>query len=272
MLPNRIKFIFWGVFAAALVYLPRLAFNAEMVESRTLPRQSAAAMYSGAAMAGQAKADLNRSFAEAMAVTMKTAGTMAQNIGSNINLYVQQLQLEKKQRELLSVFYERFYFHARNYMLTPQESQDLKKRVEDIYFRQALETDPEIDLIHFSDMRHVIKKALADMVLEQADDGAYETYYLTGETESLRTYKEGKPHGTTAMYSKKGDILFIDTYKNGFKINRKKYGPSGVLEFSQDYPYLLEDASPSPEKTANNTAPQVQGPQEESVPSAENKL
>jgi len=38
------------------------------------------------------------------------------------------------------------------------------------------------------------------------------------------------------IYYGKGGIKYIDTYKNGQKINRKAYDRRGKLEFNQDYP------------------------------------
>ena len=38
-------------------------------------------------------------------------------------------------------------------------------------------------------------------------------------------------------YYKSGGIAYIDTFKNGQKINRKAYDKIGKLKFDQNYPY-----------------------------------
>ena len=43
------------------------------------------------------------------------------------------------------------------------------------------------------------------------------------------------------IYYKNGGISFLNTFKNGQKINRKAYGKTGKLEFDQDYPYKEEN-------------------------------
>ena len=55
-------------------------------------------------------------------------------------------------------------------------------------------------------------------------------------------WKDGKRDGITKIYWEDGDIIaYIDTYKNGEKINRKAYGREGKLEFDQDYPYIEKE-------------------------------
>lgn len=243
--------------------LPKAAFTADTLDSgQAAASRSTGSLYGTAAPPWQVENPLNQTFAEAMNVATKAAEGMAKNLGTNINQYIQNLKLEKKQREILAAFYESYYFHQSRYPLTDSEAESLRKQVEEIYFKEALKAQPEIDLINFSDMRHVIKKVLHDMVLETATDGMYKTYYLTGEEQTSWTYKNGVLEGPAVHYSKNGEIETIDTYQNGYKINRRKYGPSGKLEFSQDYPYLLEltpqqpaAASENPsEKTGENPA------------------
>ncbi len=64
----------------------------------------------------------------------------------------------------------------------------------------------------------------------------YKWYYKGGELEGEGHYKDGKREGLHKEYYKSSAINFIDTYKNGIMINRKRYDERGKLEFDKDYP------------------------------------
>jgi len=56
-------------------------------------------------------------------------------------------------------------------------------------------------------------------------------------------YKNDKLEGVSKTYYKNGEYMYIDTYKNDKKINRKAYTEEGQLKFEQDYPQWLCDTS-----------------------------
>jgi antitoxin component YwqK of YwqJK toxin-antitoxin module len=91
-------------------------------------------------------------------------------------------------------------------------------------------------------------------------DGTVKKYYKSGNLAFEWRYKDGKREGTaksyfenrslkakwnfkgdqldgiTRIYYKNGGIKYIDTYRDGYKTNRKAYDSRGKLEFDQDYP------------------------------------
>ena len=48
-------------------------------------------------------------------------------------------------------------------------------------------------------------------------------------------YKDGKQDGKFKEYRKDGSLEYLDTYKNGVKLNRKAYDEEGKLKFEQNY-------------------------------------
>ena len=61
-------------------------------------------------------------------------------------------------------------------------------------------------------------------------------YYPSGELKVERNYINDKQEGVARIYYENGQYIYIDTYKNDKKINRKAYTEEGQLEFDQDYP------------------------------------
>ena len=61
-------------------------------------------------------------------------------------------------------------------------------------------------------------------------------YYLSGKLKAERNYINGKRERISKGYYESGEYRYIDTYKDGKKINRKAYTASGKLEFDQDCP------------------------------------
>ena len=85
-------------------------------------------------------------------------------------------------------------------------------------------------------------------------------YYENGQLLGEYNYKDGKQEGITKVYYKSGEIKYIDTYKNGTKINRKKYDKEGKLEFEQDYLAAEGDLYPS-----GDPLPQASPPAREKI-------
>ena len=67
-------------------------------------------------------------------------------------------------------------------------------------------------------------------------EGTAKAYFKNGSLKAKWDYKVDQLDGTTRLYYKNGGIQYIDTYKRGYKINRKAYDSKGKLEFDQDYP------------------------------------
>ena len=67
-------------------------------------------------------------------------------------------------------------------------------------------------------------------------EGLTETYFKNGSLKARWNYKGGQLDGVTRTYYESGGIKYIDTYRDGCKINRKAYTTKGKLEFDQDYP------------------------------------
>ena len=67
-------------------------------------------------------------------------------------------------------------------------------------------------------------------------EGITKSYYRSGSLRVEWNYRGDQLDGITRIYYGKGGIKYIDTYKNGQKINRKAYDHRGKLEFDQDYP------------------------------------
>ncbi|MEK6647201.1 MAG: toxin-antitoxin system YwqK family antitoxin, partial [Candidatus Firestonebacteria bacterium] len=68
-------------------------------------------------------------------------------------------------------------------------------------------------------------------------EGIIKTYYENGKLEAEGNYRDDKLEGIERRYNKNGEILAIDTYKKGIKINSKKYDTLGREIMNQDYPY-----------------------------------
>ena len=61
-------------------------------------------------------------------------------------------------------------------------------------------------------------------------------YYKSGHLSGEMNFKNDKLEGISNTYYENGDYQYIDTYKNGKKINRKAYTEEGQLKFEQNYP------------------------------------
>lgn len=67
-------------------------------------------------------------------------------------------------------------------------------------------------------------------------EGITKSYYRSGSQRAEWNYGDNRLDGITRIYYENGGIQYIDTYKNGQKVNRKAYDSKGKLEFDQDYP------------------------------------
>ncbi|MCB9799193.1 MAG: hypothetical protein H6757_00360 [Candidatus Omnitrophica bacterium] len=185
---------------------------------------------------------LNMTLGSALAKAMDAAGNVAKTAGQSVGNYIQTKQFEKRQQEVLEMFYRNYLSYESSYTLSPKQQDELLRRVEDIYIQESLSESPQVDLIDFTDMRQAVKKVYADMMKGDARDGTFKTYYLSGQVESTVNYENGELEGTAVFNAQDGSLLYIDTYHKGFRLNRKKYDAEGKLEFSQDYPSPYDTA------------------------------
>jgi antitoxin component YwqK of YwqJK toxin-antitoxin module len=68
-------------------------------------------------------------------------------------------------------------------------------------------------------------------------EGITKSYNKNGSLKTEWNYKNDKLDGIARIFYDKGEIQYIETYKKGYKINRKAYDKRGKFEFEQDYPY-----------------------------------
>lgn len=80
--------------------------------------------------------------------------------------------------------------------------------------------------------------------------GVYREYYPNSQLKEECSYVNGSKDGLDRTYSESGGIKSIDTYKNGYKINSKKYDDQEKLVVNQDYPY-------NPEMNPENALPDI---------------
>jgi antitoxin component YwqK of YwqJK toxin-antitoxin module len=67
-------------------------------------------------------------------------------------------------------------------------------------------------------------------------EGILKIYHENGELGWEENYINNELEELAKEYYKNGEYRYIDTYKDGKKINRKAYTARGKLEFDQDYP------------------------------------
>jgi antitoxin component YwqK of YwqJK toxin-antitoxin module len=67
--------------------------------------------------------------------------------------------------------------------------------------------------------------------------GLTTSYNKNGSLKAEWSYKNDQLDGITRIYYDKGGIEYIDTYKDGYQINRKAYDRRGKFEFEQEYPH-----------------------------------
>lgn len=171
--------------------------------------------------------------------TMQT-NVFAKEVGHSIAGYVKEKQNEKERQELV----DRFYFNCRQLMvplrLIPQDYAELMRRVEWVYIEDGETGTPRFDTRTFRDLPNIIKKEHADMMLERVREGEVRTYHPNGTVKTVWRLQAGKPEGSVVTHYESGEILYIDIYKNGQKILRRKYDQEGKLEFEQPYSYTAE--------------------------------
>ncbi|MFA6599800.1 MAG: hypothetical protein WC352_01955 [Candidatus Omnitrophota bacterium] len=179
----------------------------------------------------------NAKLAVALWDAVTNTGVLARNVGDSIAGYVKDRQLQTEQRELLDRFYAQCQDQIRPLNLSLGDSRELMQRIERAYIEDSEKGTYRLDIRTFRDLPNLVKKEYAEMLLPVTRDGMTATFYPSGAVKTRWRYKGGRPEGPIVTYYETGDILYIDYYRDGEKISRRKYDPEGKLEFEQAYAY-----------------------------------
>jgi len=179
----------------------------------------------------------NQKLIDVLVATTEKAGTFAKNVGQSLGDYVKERQIEVKQQELIRRFYDELDYVVRPMRLAPPDYDELVRRVEQVYIEDGESGAFKLDTAGFRDLPVIVKAQHAEMALKRVTDGAVETYYPNGALKTRWNMSEGKLSGAATTYYEDGEILYIDSYREGLKIHRKKFDREGRLEFEQAYDY-----------------------------------
>lgn len=204
----------------------------------------------------------NQKLIDVLVATTEKAGTFAKNVGQSLGDYVKERQIEVKQQELIRRFYEELDFVVRPMRLAQPDYDELIRRVEQVYIEDGESGAFKLDTASFRDLPVIVKAQHAEMTLKRVTDGDVETYYPNGALKTRWTLAAGKLNGAATTYYEDGEILYIDLYREGLKIHRKKFDREGKLEFEQAYDYeapapaaVAGDPQPVSEPSSNPAAP-----------------
>jgi antitoxin component YwqK of YwqJK toxin-antitoxin module len=145
--------------------------------------------------------------------------------------------MQQEQKQLL----DQFYISCRGLLgplrLSPGDYRELIAKLEQHYIDDGQKGVPQLELKTFRDLPNLVKVEHADLLRRRAKDGEFPEYYPGGAMKTRWRFKEGKPDGAIVTYYENGDILYIDHYREGEKISRRKYDKEGKMEFEQAYDY-----------------------------------
>lgn len=179
---------------------------------------------------------------------MKGAGRFVQGVGSGLGGFLAQRQEEQQQRKLAEIFYRRFWASALRLGLAESQNEELLRRVESFYLEEERKGSTRFDAVTFREMPDIMRMMLADMRLEEARDGVYETYYPDGRLRERWNYAAGQPDGTVMAFYPDGEVRTIDHYEKGVLIKRYRYSTDGDLESTRIYPVMPETSPDGEEK------------------------
>ena len=173
----------------------------------------------------------------------KQASEVARSLGKALGQQVRNMQIQEKQKVLLERFEQSFSILTRGLALNPDEREHLHFAVEKIYIEDFESGENRLDQFEFRDLPDIIQMEFAEIELARTANGTVNTYNVDGSLKTVWTLRNGKPDGAVVTYYKNKEMQYIDIYKEGRRINRKKYDEEGKLVFEQDYSYELS-ASP----------------------------
>lgn len=178
--------------------------------------------------------------------TIRKAGMQAtgaaKSVGDALGQYIREKQRQSKQRELVYQFDQEMSYYLSRLDLTFDERRQLRSQVENCYVQDAASGAYKLDQYHFRDLPGLVKREYAEIVKNRTKTGTAETYYPSGKVKTQWTMKNGKAEGPVTTYYEDGEILYIDIYKDGQRLSRKKYSVEGKLEFEQQYSYQIDEA------------------------------
>lgn len=179
--------------------------------------------------------------------TIRKAGMQAtgaaKSVGDALGQYIREKQRQNKQRELVYQFDQEMSYYLSRLDLTFDERRQLRNQVENCYIQDASSGAYKLDQYHFRDLSGLVKREYAEIVKNRTKTGAVETYYPNGKVKTQWTMKDGRADGPVTTYYEDGEILYIDIYKDGQRLSRKKYSVEGKLEFEQQYSYQVDEAA-----------------------------
>lgn len=169
----------------------------------------------------------------------KTADAAARSVGRSLGQYLRGQYQQMKNEDILQRFDAALMMHLSGLQLSPEERRRMIQKIQDDYVQDAESGRLELDQQNFRDLPKIVKKEYAEIELSRTGNGNVPTYDLKGNLKTQWTVNNGVLNGPAVSYYPDGEIKFIDMYKNGRKVNRKKFDPEGKLEFEQNYDYDL---------------------------------
>lgn len=219
-------------------------------------RESVFSPLPSAAWAAPYQTTANQKLIEVLWATTEKAGSFARNVSQTLGDYVKEKQIEVKQQELIRRFYEQLDGVVRPMRLAPPDYEELVRRVEQVYIEDGETGAFKLDTAGFRDLPVIVKAQHAEMLLKRVSDGTVETYYPDGALKTRWTLAGGKLNGPATTYYEDGEILYIDLYREGMKVHRRKFNPEGKLDFEQAYDY----AAPAVSAAVPQAVPEVPAP------------
>lgn len=158
-------------------------------------------------------------------------------MGRSLGQYLRGQYQHLKNVEILEQFDNTLNDQLAVLSLNPEERNLIIQNIEQAYIQDAEGGQSQLDQQNFRDLPNLVRKEYSGILFQRTRDGVVDTYDQQGRLKTRWTLKKGQPDGAVTTFYKNGEIRYIDFYKNGKKINRKKYDKEGRLAFSENYTY-----------------------------------
>lgn len=169
----------------------------------------------------------------------KTADAAARSVGRSLGQYIRGQYQQRKNEDILQRFDYSLSQNMAGLHLTPEERRRMIQKIQDDYIQDAESGKLELDQQNFRDLPKIVKKQYAEIELARTESGNVPTYDNKGGLKTLWAVKRGLLEGPAVTYYPDGEIKYIDLYKSGRKVNRKKFDEEGKLVFEQNYDYEI---------------------------------
>ena len=183
---------------------------------------------------------------DAVREVQKQAAQTAKSLGRALSEQIKNKQIQEKQKQLLQRFDLAFVDLTRGLKLNGDEREHLLLQVEKAYIDDFDSGRNALDQTEFRDLPDLVQKGYGEIEFARTVNGKVDTYYLTGEVKTRWNFKNGQLDGAVITYYRSGEMKFIDIYKDGQRVNRKKYDPEGKMVFDQSYTYDVPPPAPVP--------------------------